>query len=64
MGKDSMQIQLLDDEDSVAREAAAIVALEARAAVAERGRFTVALSGGHRAGPGCIILGLTPPRCG
>ena len=38
---------MLDDPDSVAREAAAIIAAEARSAVAERGRFTIAVSGGQ-----------------
>lgn len=42
-----MEIRILADADSVAREAAAIIALEARAAVAARGRFVVAVSGGH-----------------
>ena len=42
-----MKFQMLDDPDSVAREAAAIIAAEARSAVAERGRFIIALSGGH-----------------
>jgi 6-phosphogluconolactonase len=42
-----MKIQVLADADSVAREAAAIIAAEARAAVAGRGRFIVAVSGGH-----------------
>ncbi len=46
MGR-SMEIRILADADSVAREAAAIIALEARAAVAARGRFVVAVSGGH-----------------
>ena len=42
-----MEIRILADADSVARKAAAIIALEARAAVAARGRFVVAVSGGH-----------------
>lgn len=42
-----MKFQMLDDPDSVAREAAAIIAAEARSAVAERGRFTIAVSGGQ-----------------
>ena len=42
-----MQIEVLVDADAVARAAAAIIASEARAAVAERGRFVVAVSGGH-----------------
>jgi 6-phosphogluconolactonase len=42
-----MEIEILADADSVAREAAAIIAAEARAAVAERGRFVMAVSGGR-----------------
>jgi 6-phosphogluconolactonase len=42
-----MKITILADADSVAREAARIIAAEARTAVAERGRFIVAFSGGH-----------------
>jgi 6-phosphogluconolactonase len=42
-----MRIEVLADPESVAQRAAAIIAAEARAAVAERGRFVVALSGGH-----------------
>jgi 6-phosphogluconolactonase len=42
-----MKIDILADADAVAREAAAIIAAEARTAVSERGRFVVAVSGGH-----------------
>jgi 6-phosphogluconolactonase len=42
-----MDIQGLDNDDAVAREGAAIVAAEARDAVAARGRFVVAFSGGR-----------------
>ena len=42
-----MKIEISADPNSVAQEAAAIIAAEARAAVAERGRFIVAVSGGH-----------------
>ena len=42
-----MKTEIMADADSVAREAAAIISAEARAAVAERGRFIVAVSGGH-----------------
>lgn len=42
-----MKIEVLADADSVAHEAAAIIAADARAAVAERGRFIMAVSGGH-----------------
>lgn len=42
-----MEIKLFADADAVAREAAGIIAADARAAVAARGRFIVAVSGGH-----------------
>jgi 6-phosphogluconolactonase len=42
-----MKMEVLADADSVARKAAAIIATEARAAVAARGRFILAVSGGH-----------------
>src|SRR5271157_200020 len=42
-----MKIEVLADADAVAREAAAIIASEARTTVAARGRFIVAVSGGH-----------------
>ena len=42
-----MKIEVFPDVDSVARKAAAIVAAEARAAIAERGRFVIAVSGGR-----------------
>jgi 6-phosphogluconolactonase len=42
-----MKITVLPDADAVAQEAAAIIAAEARAAVARRGRFVMAVSGGH-----------------
>ncbi len=42
-----MKMEVLADADSVARKAAAIIATEARAAVAARGGFIVAVSGGH-----------------
>jgi 6-phosphogluconolactonase len=41
-----MQIEVLHDSDSVAREAAAFIAADARAAAKERGRFVFAVSGG------------------
>src|SRR4029077_13490684 len=43
----AMNIEILIDADAVARKAAEIIAAEARAAVAERGRFIMAVSGGH-----------------
>ena len=42
-----MKIEIFADADSVAREAAKIIAAEARGAVAERRRFIMAVSGGH-----------------
>jgi 6-phosphogluconolactonase len=42
-----MRIEALADAESVARAGAAFTAAEARAAVAARGRFIVAFSGGH-----------------
>jgi 6-phosphogluconolactonase len=42
-----MNIEVLDSDNSVAQRAAAIIAAEARAAVSERGRFVMAVSGGH-----------------
>ena len=42
-----MEIKVLADADAVAREGAAIIAAQARAAVAARGRFVLAVSGGH-----------------
>jgi len=42
-----MEVKVLDDADAVAREGAAVIAVEARVAVAARGRFIVAVSGGH-----------------
>jgi 6-phosphogluconolactonase len=42
-----MKIEIFQDADAVAQEAAKFIAAEARAAVAERGRFIMAVSGGH-----------------
>jgi 6-phosphogluconolactonase len=42
-----MQVSILPDEAAAARGAAAVVAAEARAAVADRARFVVAVSGGR-----------------
>jgi 6-phosphogluconolactonase len=42
-----MKIEVLADADAVAGKAATIIAAEAQAAVAARGRFIVAVSGGH-----------------
>jgi 6-phosphogluconolactonase len=40
-------MEVLADAEAVARTAAALIAAEARAAVAARGRFLLAVSGGH-----------------
>jgi len=42
-----MRIEVLNDADAVARKAATLIAAEARQAVAARGRFVMAVSGGH-----------------
>jgi 6-phosphogluconolactonase len=42
-----MKIEIFADADTVASEAAALIAREARRAVQERGRVVVAVSGGH-----------------
>src|SRR3989475_11678158 len=42
-----MKIEILPDADAVAQKGAEIIAAEARAAVKARGRFIVAVSGGH-----------------
>jgi 6-phosphogluconolactonase len=42
-----MNLEVLGDSAAVARRAAEFVAAEARAAVAARGRFLIAVSGGH-----------------
>ena len=42
-----MNVEILIDADAVARKAAEIIAAEARATVAERGRFIMAVSGGR-----------------
>jgi 6-phosphogluconolactonase len=42
-----MQIDILPDADAVAQQAALIIAAEARSAIAARGRFHLAVSGGH-----------------
>src|SRR5260370_39811598 len=43
----AINIEVLATAESVAQKAAAIIAEEARKAVAARGRFVVAVSGGH-----------------
>src|SRR6516164_7116608 len=42
-----MRIEVLADADAVAKKAAEVIATEARHAVAARGRFIMAVSGGH-----------------
>jgi 6-phosphogluconolactonase len=42
-----MKIEVLADSDAVARQAAKLIAADARTAVAARGRFLMAVSGGH-----------------
>ena len=42
-----MQLEVLADPDAVARQAAEFIAGEARTTIAERGRFVLAVSGGH-----------------
>ena len=42
-----MNVEILIDADAVAQKAAEIIAAEARVTVAERGRFIMAVSGGH-----------------
>jgi 6-phosphogluconolactonase len=42
-----MKLEVLPDAALVARRAAEVVAAEARAAVSARGRFSIAVSGGH-----------------
>src|SRR6185437_15971512 len=42
-----MKIEIFPDADAVAQMGAEIIAVEARAAVKARGRFVLAVSGGH-----------------
>ena len=42
-----MQIEVVADANAAAQRAAELIAAEARTAVAERGRFVMAVSGGH-----------------
>lgn len=43
----AIETKILTDADAVAQEAAKVIAAEARAAVAARRRFVMAVSGGH-----------------
>ena len=51
-----MKLEVFDDADSVAQAAAATIAADARAAMAARGRFSFAVSGGHT--PWIMLRGL------
>ena len=42
-----MKVEVLADDQAVARRAAAVIAADARQAAAARGRFVMAVSGGH-----------------
>ena len=42
-----MNVEVVDDPDAVAKRAAAVVAADAREAIATRGRFLMAVSGGR-----------------
>ena len=42
-----MKIKVLTDSDAVAKKAANVIAADASIAVAARGRFIMAISGGH-----------------
>src|SRR5262245_29436105 len=42
-----MKLQIFENADSVARAAAETIAADARAAITARGRFALAVSGGH-----------------
>jgi 6-phosphogluconolactonase len=46
-GESPMKFEVFKDADSVAQAAAATIAADARAAIASRGRFALAVSGGH-----------------
>jgi 6-phosphogluconolactonase len=43
----TVEVEVMDTADSVAQKAAAVIATEARAAASARGRFILAVSGGH-----------------
>ena len=51
-----MQIEILPDANAVAKRAASLIAADAREAAAARGRFTIAVSGGHA--PWIMLRGL------
>jgi 6-phosphogluconolactonase len=47
IGVGRVKVETFNDADSVARAAAELIAADARAAIAARGRFAFAVSGGH-----------------
>jgi 6-phosphogluconolactonase len=53
---DGLHVEILDDPAAVAQRAADVVAEHARLAIAERGEFTFAVSGGHT--PAAMFLAL------
>ena len=52
-----MKLEVFDDVDSVARQAAATISADARSAINARGRYAFAVSGGHTP---WIMLRATP----
>ena len=52
-----MNLEMFADAESAARQGAALIAAEARVAVASRGRFVMAVSGGHT--PWLMLRALT-----
>jgi len=58
-----MRIEVLRDADIVARQASTFIAAAARAAVAERGQFIVAVSGGPPLGSGQVFLTVEGSDC-
>jgi 6-phosphogluconolactonase len=50
-GGDPLAVEALDDAEAAARRGAELIVGAARDAVAERGRFTLAISGGHTPWP-------------
>jgi 6-phosphogluconolactonase len=51
------RLEVAGDAEAAAAQAAALIAGTARAAIAERGSFTIALSGGHSPWRMCELLG-------
>jgi len=50
-----MNLEMFADVESAARQGAALIAAEARVAVASSGRFVMAVSGGHTRGSCCML---------